>query len=98
MRFSERQTRASPWGCNSRWDIHGRDAGWVGETAIRQSTNGRLHHEILRVRMMHHDGGRTLLRIEQKARRQLHADRLVGMQQRKQLGLVFEVRTRRIAK
>src|SRR5271165_3513899 len=95
-RFWERQIRASRWGCSSRWDIRGTDAGWVGETASHQSTNGHLHHEILRVRMMHHDGGRTLLGVKQKARRQLHADCLVGMQQRKQLGLVFEVRTRRI--
>src|SRR5271166_694445 len=47
--------------------------------------------------MMRHDGRRALLRIEQEAGRQVHTDSLVGMQQREQLGLVLEVRTRRIA-
>ncbi len=47
--------------------------------------------------MMYNDGRGALLWIEQESRRKVHADGLVGMQQRKQFGLVLEVWTRRIA-
>ena len=41
--------------------------------------------------MVHDDGRRALLRIEQKARCQVHADGLVRMQQREQLRLVLQI-------
>ena len=46
---------------------------------------------------MHHNRGRRLFRFQQESSRQLYADILLGVQQGKQLGLIFEVGTRRIA-
>jgi len=41
-----------------------------------------LRHEVLRTRMVHDDGRRALLRLQKEAGGQMHADGLVGMQQR----------------
>src|ERR1035441_9371520 len=46
---------------------------------------------------MHHDRVRTLFRLQQKAFRQMHTDILLWLQKAEDLGLIFEVRTRRVA-
>src|SRR5689334_18020218 len=56
-----------------------------------------LRDEVLRARMMYHDRARRLLRIELVSRRELHSHRLLRLQQREQLHLVRQIRTRRIS-
>ena len=46
--------------------------------------------------MVHHNSRRGLLGLQQKPRGQAYADILFRMQQREQLGLVFQIRTRRM--
>src|SRR5207253_9950243 len=57
-----------------------------------------LNHEVLRPRVMHHNRRRRLLRLQQESAGQPHSHILLGMKQRKQLSLIFQIRTRRIAK
>src|ERR1039458_6807040 len=57
-----------------------------------------LRHEVLRCRMVHHDGRGALLRIKQESGGQMHTDVFVGMQQREQLGLIFQIGARRVSK
>ena len=58
---------------------------------------GILHHKILSPRMMHHNRRRALLRLQQETRSQTHAHVLLRLEQREELCLVLQVRTRRIA-
>src|SRR6516164_1217584 len=55
------------------------------------------NYKVLCARMVYHDGGRGLFRIEQESRGQSYSYRFLRMQQGKQLGLIFEIRTRGIA-
>jgi hypothetical protein len=50
-----------------------------------------LHNEVLRLRMMHHDRRRRLLRLHVISAGQAHPYGLLGFEQREQLGLVFQV-------
>src|SRR5712691_355656 len=57
----------------------------------------RLHHKILRTGMVYHDRRRGLLWLEQESAGQADADVLFWIEQREQLGLVFQVWTRWIS-
>ena len=62
-----------------------------------ECASSRLHYEVLGRGMVHDDGRGALLRIQQEAGGQVHANVLVRMDHREELGLVFEIRARRIA-
>src|ERR1700733_2210202 len=47
--------------------------------------------------MMHHDSGGALLRLKQESRSQAHANIFFRLEQSKQLGLILQIRARRIA-
>ena len=47
--------------------------------------------------MMHQDGGRALFGNELICRRELHAERFLGREQREELRVVFQVGTRPVA-
>src|SRR5436309_2158445 len=56
------------------------------------------HYKVLRLRMMHHECRRGLLRLELETGRQSHADVLFRLEQREDLDLIFQVWTRRVSK
>src|SRR6266403_549146 len=56
------------------------------------------YYKILRPGMVDHNRRRTLLGLEQESAGQPHADVLLRLEQRKQLRLILQIRTRRIAK
>src|SRR5512146_2310318 len=56
-----------------------------------------LCHEILRCWVVHNNRAGALLRFTEKSRSPPYANRFFGFEQRKKLGLLFEVRARRIS-
>src|SRR5512144_2008316 len=72
-----------------------------GETTMRCSHAGALgggaHGGVLGLRVMHDHGGGALLGDELVRRGQLHAERLLGRQEREQLRVILEVGARAVS-
>src|SRR5690348_11861581 len=66
-----------------------RECGWLA--ALRRLTP---HGVVLRLRVVHDDCGRALLRQELERARQLHPELTLGGEQPEDRGMIVEVRTR----
>src|SRR5215813_5489366 len=67
-------------------------------TGQSRARHAALNYKILCLWMVHDNGRSGLLRLHVEARRQVHTDRLFRFEQRKDLGLVFQVGASRISK
>ncbi len=73
-------------------------SGFLLDTNVGDiSSSPLLNHKIFRAGMVDHDGRSGLLRLQQEAGGQAHADIFFRMEQREQLGLVLQIGTCRIA-